>query len=45
MGTYGQGVAECLHAAGYRVSGVNPARIKGYAQSQLSRNKTDQLDA
>jgi transposase len=44
-GTYGEGVAEFLHAAGYRVSVVNPARIKGYAQSQLSRNKTDKLDA
>lgn len=44
-GHYGEGVAEFLHQAGYRVSVVNPARIKGYAESQLSRNKTDKLDA
>jgi transposase len=44
-GSYGEGVAEFLYAAGYRVSVVNPARIKGYAESQLSRNKTDKLDA
>jgi transposase len=44
-GSYGDGVAEYLYEAAYRVSVVNPARIKGYAQSQLSRNKTDKLDA
>lgn len=44
-GHYGEGVAEHLHVAGYRVSVVNPARIKGYANAQLRRNKTDQLDA
>jgi transposase len=38
-------VAEFLVQAGYRVSVVNPARIKGYADSQLQRNKTDKLDA
>jgi len=30
---------------GHQVSVVNPARIKAYAHSQLTRNKTDQLDA
>lgn len=44
-GMYGDAVAEVLHDAGYRVSVVNPARIKAFADSQLSRNKTDQLDA
>jgi transposase len=44
-GHYGEGVAHALYAAGYRVSVVNPARIRGYADSQLRRNKTDKLDA
>lgn len=44
-GSYSEGVASFLHEQGYRVSVVNPARIKGYAASQLQRNKTDQLDA
>src|SRR5579859_1014725 len=44
-GPYSEAVAEYLFARGYTVSVVNPARIKGYAQSQMRRNKTDQLDA
>ena len=44
-GPYGESVAEYLVAQGYTVSVVNPARIKGYAESQLQRNKTDRLDA
>lgn len=44
-GMYGEGVAEALHDAGYTVSIVNPARIKAFADTQLSRNKTDQEDA
>jgi len=44
-GTYADGVATYLYEHGYRVSVVNPARIKGYAASQLQRNKTDKLDA
>lgn len=44
-GQYSEGVAEFLHAQGYKVSVVNPARIAGYAHSQLRRNKTDKLDA
>lgn len=44
-GYYGDAVALFLHQAGYTVSVVNPARIKGYADSRLSRNKTDASDA
>lgn len=44
-GRYGEGVSAYLHERGYRLSVVNPARIKGYATSRLSRNKTDQVDA
>lgn len=44
-GTYGEAVTEFLFEAGYRVSVVNPARIKAYGESQLKRNKTDKLDA
>lgn len=44
-GYYGLEVALYLHQAGYAVSVVNPARIKAYADSQLSRTKTDANDA
>ena len=44
-GTYGRAVALRLHQAGYRVSIVNPLRIKRYGQSELLRVKTDQSDA
>ena len=44
-GQYGDAVAEFLHQAGYTVSVVNPARIKAFAASRLSRQKTDQTDA
>lgn len=44
-GIYGQDVAQFLHEKGYRVSVVNPVRIKGFAQSQMRRSKTDKLDA
>ena len=44
-GTYGEALAEFLHATGRQVSVVNPAQIKAYGQSQLVRNKTDQADA
>jgi len=44
-GVYGDLVAETLHTRGYTMSVVNPARIKAYANSQMQRNKTDQLDA
>ena len=44
-GVYGEKVAEYLHENGYQVSVVNPLRIKRYAESKLSRNKTDKVDA
>lgn len=44
-GVYSEAVALFLHERGDRVSIVNPLRIKGYAQSNLRRNKTDRLDA
>lgn len=44
-GPYSEAVATVLADAGWRVSVVNPARVKGFAQSQLSRNKTDKADA
>lgn len=42
---YWEALAEYLHGQGYEVSVVNPARISGYAQSQLRRNKTDKVDS
>jgi len=44
-GPYGEAVASALADAGLVVSVVNPARIKGFAQSELVRNKTDRADA
>ncbi len=44
-GAYGEAVALFLHEQGHLVSVVNPLRIKGYAQSNMQRNKTDRLDA
>jgi transposase len=44
-GSYGEDLAIYLHEAGHTVSIVNPARIKGFAQSELVRTKTDKLDA
>lgn len=44
-GYYGDEVAQFLVEVGYNVSVVNPARIKGYAESRLSRTKTDAVDA
>lgn len=44
-GTYAEPLALSLHEAGHVVSVVNPAKIKAYAQSQLSRTKTDKVDA
>ena len=43
--TYGHMLAEYLFDQGYDVSLVNPARIKGFAQSELLRTKTDKQDA
>jgi transposase len=44
-GAYGDGLATYLHDAGHLVSVVNPAVIKAYAESRLSRAKTDKADA
>ena len=44
-GAYGDSLATYLHEQGHRVSVVNPAAIKAYAQSHLSRTKTDRVDA
>lgn len=42
---YWEALAAFLHAQGYTVSVVNPARIKGFAQATMQRNKTDKLDS
>ena len=44
-GTYSEAVATYLSEAGQIVSVVNPALIKAYANSRLSRTKTDKADA
>jgi len=43
--TYGDELAIYMHDAGHTVSIVNPARIKGFAQSELIRTKNDKVDA
>jgi transposase len=44
-GTYGEALSLFLHEVGHRVSVVNPAAIKAFAGSRLSRTKTDKVDA
>jgi transposase len=44
-GNYSDEVALRLHTAGYVVSVVNPARIKAFGDSRLSRTQTDAADA
>jgi transposase len=44
-GTYSDALATYLYEARYIVSLVNPAAIKAYAQSVLSRTKSDRVDA
>ena len=44
-GTYGEALATWLHDAGHAVSIVNPTVIHAYARAQLTRTKTDALDA
>lgn len=44
-GPYSEASAAALADAGWVVAVVNPARVKGYAQSQMQRNKTDRSDA
>jgi transposase len=43
--TYSEELATYLHDTGHTVSVVNPARIKGFAQSELLRTKNDKVDA
>ncbi|OUC13533.1 MAG: IS110 family transposase [Alkalinema sp. CACIAM 70d] len=43
--TYGQAIATELYQQGHRVSIVNPARVQGFAQGELSRTKNDSADA
>ena len=43
--TYGHALAEFLYDCGHSVSMVNPARVKGFAQGELLRTKTDKQDA
>jgi transposase len=44
-GTYGEALATWLVDAGHVVSVVNPAIIHAYARTQLTRSKTDRIDA
>ena len=44
-GAYWEALALYLHGLEHRVSVVNPARIKAFAQSELLRTKTDAVDA
>ncbi|WP_341758691.1 IS110 family transposase [Candidatus Tisiphia endosymbiont of Ditula angustiorana] len=43
-GCYGEKLAQYLYDNNFKVSIVNPARIKGFATSRLSRVKTDKAD-
>src|SRR6266702_7633326 len=42
---YWEALAAFLHDANHTVSVVNPALIKGFAQSQMNRTKTDKQDS
>jgi transposase len=44
-GVYGDSLATYLYDAGHTVSVLNPAVIKAYAESRLSRAKTDKADS
>ena len=44
-GTWADAAALALHAAGHRVSLVNPAQIHAFGKSGLKRTKTDKADA
>ena len=44
-GSYWEALAFYLHGLEQRVSVINPARIKAFAQSELLRTKTDAVDA
>ena len=44
-GQSGEDLAEYLYDQGHTVSVVNPLAIKRYAESQLTRNQTDAVEA
>lgn len=44
-GRYADELARFLYDRGFEVSVVNPKRIKSYAESKLTRSKTDAVDA
>jgi transposase len=44
-GVYGDKLCHFLHALGELVYVINPLQIKYYAKSQMSRSKTDAIDA
>jgi transposase len=44
-GSYGEKIADYLYEKGHQVHVVNPACIKSFAQSKLSRHKTDEIDS
>ena len=44
-GSYGEKVADYLYEHDHEVHIVNPACIKAFARSRLSRHKTDEVDA
>lgn len=44
-GPYSEALAVYLHEQGHTVSVINPAQIKAFGQSELSRNKDDRPDA
>ena len=44
-GSYGAKLAEYLYDNNFKVSVINPARIKGFSMSKLSRVKTDKADS
>ncbi|MBL1264370.1 IS110 family transposase [Candidatus Methylomicrobium oryzae] len=44
-GIYWEAIAQSLATAGMTVSVVNPAQIKAYGASRLTRSKTDAVDA
>jgi transposase len=44
-GVYWEEIAQFLATKGFTVSVVNPAQIKAYVASRLTRTKTDAVDA
>lgn len=44
-GSYGEKLSFFLHRQGFKVSVVNPTRIKAYARSEGVRAKTDKVDS